>query len=100
MASQIRLMIGDGQLRERRAIAKDFPFHDSPYADHRVVAMARARDLLLTRKEAWGIPLSTVTGNSPLLKKRWQFQDRGPDAPNERDPNDNPGDEKVEGVAA
>ena len=40
-ASQIRLMINDGQLRERRAIAKAVPFHDSYYADHRVVAMVR-----------------------------------------------------------
>jgi hypothetical protein len=40
-ASQIRLMISDGQLRERRAIAKAFPFHNSRYADHHVVAMAR-----------------------------------------------------------
>ena len=59
MASQIRLMISDGRRSERRSIAKAFPFHNSRYADHRVVATARARDLLLTHKEALRFPLLT-----------------------------------------
>lgn len=74
-------------------------------AERPVAAMARKMDLFLTPKEALRVPLSaeslaTVAGALVLLKERGQFQECGPDTPNERNPDDQPGDEKMEPVAA
>lgn len=59
-------------------------------------AKAQAKGFDFLPEDCLRVPLSR---GAQLSKKRRQFQERGPDAPNQRDADNQPGDEKVQSVA-